>query len=427
MSASGRPTPRRHKPRHLAKLSNYPLIGRSRLLGQFQKKTTELAQTTRFPTLAAFLPNHLWLWLSHYSKSVIHGKFKPFPLYPAGHAGVYPLHAADGGSVIKIAMAGDWGTGTVEAETVAESMSRENPDYTIHLGDIYYVGGPPEIRENCLGEDANGYTGVRWPHGRHGSFAINGNHEMYCGGGAYFNVFLPTLGIKTPRHQQLTSYFCLETPYWRILGIDTGYNSVGLPILGALPWINTFSFVGANCRLEDGLIAWLRELKLQQNIKPTLVLSHHQYYSAFNEQFYTLPAKQLAEFFPNQEIVWMWGHEHRMAIYDKFSLGAGGGLRAYGRCLGHGGMPIEVSTARNFDASKAPITFYDASTHQLSDGTPVGRNGFVVMTLDGYTMEFDYRDLNNQPMFVERFVGKPDGAIAYSYDPPPAGGLTAVK
>jgi hypothetical protein len=255
---------------------------------------------------------------------------------------------------------------------------------------------------------------------------MNGNHEMYCGGGAYFKVFLPTLGIG--KQKQLTSYFCLETPCWRILAVDTGYNSVGLPILGSIPWINKFSFVGANCRLEDGLIAWLRDVvKPQHNIKPTLVLSHHQYYSAFKEQSYTLPAMQLKEFFPNQEIVWVWGHEHRMSIYDKFALAGGDWLTAYGRCLGHGGMPVDVSNPKVFNTKKAPLTFYDASTHQLTDTTCVGRNGFMIMTLDGYKLTFDYRDLNNQPMFVERFIGKPDGKLEYSYDPPPPEGLTAAR
>jgi hypothetical protein len=426
MTINSTPNPRTHKPRHVAKLSNRPVIGRSRLLAQLQKKTTELTPTTNFPTAAAFQPRELRVWLWNYLRSVFRGKHKPFPLYPAGVSGVYPLRAANGGNAVKIAVAGDWGTGTVEAQEVASSMLQVHPDYTIHLGDVYYVGDVPEIEENCLGKSANGYTGVKWPHGRQGSFALNGNHEMYCGGAAYFKVFLPTLGPGDPVRGQATSFFCLETPCWRILAIDTGYNSVGLPILGALPWINTRSFVGANCRLEDGLIAWLRGLRLQENIKPTLVLSHHQYYSAFDEQVYTLPAKQLAEFFPHQEVVWMWGHEHRMAIYDKFSNAAGGGLRAYGRCLGHGGMPVSVSNPREINVSKAPLTFYDASTHNLSDGTLVGRNGFVLLTLDGYTLTFDYRDAKNQPMFTERFVGSADGTMAYSYDPPPADGLTAV-
>jgi hypothetical protein len=56
----------------------------------------------------------------------------------------------------------------------------------------------------------------------------------------------------------------------------------------------------------------------------------------------------------------------------------------------------------------------------------VGRNGFVLLTLDAYTLTLDYRDARNQPMFVEKFVGRPDGTLAYSHDAPPEGGLTSI-
>ena len=360
-------------------------------------------------------------------KSVFRGKFKPFPVYSSGETGVYQLKTNGGGNAVRIAIAGDWGTGTLESDTVAKSMTGENPDYTIHLGDVYDVGDTPEIEENCLNQSPphNHYTPVNWPRNGHGSFALNGNHEMYCGGGPYFTLFLSQLGISTPRQKQQASYFCLETEAWRILALDTGYNSVGFPILGAIPWINQLSFIGANCRLEDGLIDWIRRvIQPRLNVKPTLVLSHHQYYTAFPEQAYTRPAKQLFEFFPNQELVWIWGHEHRLGIYDSFSVS--GAVKVYGRCLGNGGMPVEVSNPTKFDTSKAPLLFYDASTHKLDDGTDVGRNGYVLLTLADSALTLDYRDLNNQSLFVERFVGKASGTLKYSCDPLPQGGLTHV-
>jgi len=419
-----------HKSRRVARISNNKVVGRWRVTAPFLKKATELAPKTRFPVAAAFLPSNL-VWVRDYLKSVFHGKYKPFPVYPAGASGIYELKAKNGSSAIKVAIAGDWGTGTGEAQSVARSMLSENPDYTLHLGDVYYMGKEEEVRENCLGKHTNHFTGVKWPHGSMGSLVLNGNHEMYSGGDGFFKVFMKTLWMGTEANQQLTSFFCLETPCWRILCLDTGYNSVGLPILGAIPLLNKMDWIGANAKLEDPQIIWLRTLDLQKNIKPTLVLSHHQYYTAFpGEGCYTVPAKQLAEFFPSQEIVWMWGHEHRMSIYDKFSLAAGGNLKAYGRCVGHGGMPVEVSTPIGkgaFDRSKAPLTFYDPSTHSLADGTPVGRNGFVMMTIDACTLTFDYRDLNNAPMFVERFVGHTDGTFDYSCDPPPAGGLVKAS
>ena len=43
---------------------------------------------------------------------------------------------------IRIALAGDWGTGTDEAAQVAALIEAWRPHYSIHLGDIYYVGDP---------------------------------------------------------------------------------------------------------------------------------------------------------------------------------------------------------------------------------------------------------------------------------------------
>jgi predicted phosphodiesterase len=61
-------------------------------------------------------------------------------------------------------------------------MEQSDPDFTIHLGDVYYVGDDNEVRENFLGEKTSPYAPVRWPMGAKGSFALNGNHEMYADG-----------------------------------------------------------------------------------------------------------------------------------------------------------------------------------------------------------------------------------------------------
>jgi hypothetical protein len=49
--------------------------------------------------------------------------------------GIYPIDDR-----AKISIAGDWGTGTDEARIVAATMEKSDPDFTIHLGDVYYVG-----------------------------------------------------------------------------------------------------------------------------------------------------------------------------------------------------------------------------------------------------------------------------------------------
>jgi hypothetical protein len=62
---------------------------------------------------------------------------------------------------------------------------------------MYYVGDQVEVDENFLGirkPPANPVDPLCWPKGSQGTFALNGNHEMYARGYAYFDRMLPTLG-----------------------------------------------------------------------------------------------------------------------------------------------------------------------------------------------------------------------------------------
>jgi hypothetical protein len=346
-----------------------------------------------------------------YLKWVFHPKHK-FQDYQdsSGEKGVYPLQAEsvagdpDANSPIRVSIAGDWGSGTSEAEQVAEHMDGFKPHYTIHLGDIYYVGDREEVNENCLGkvESNESIQPVRWPHGSIGSFALNGNHEMYANGNAYFDLFLPTLGVlgseEGRRYGQKASFFCLQHKFWRIIGLDTGYNSVGFPILEYIPLIRRLRGIGATCELPGPLIEWLRELlHSSEDNRGLILLSHHQYYSAF-EKGYPLPARQLVEFI-NRPVLWFWGHEHRLAIYGKYGLPDG--IEAYGRCVGHGGFPVTPGQPdRN---RESPLVCYDDRKYETVEGCDLGFNGFVNLTFQGNKLSVDYRDLNDQSLFKENW------------------------
>jgi len=405
----------RRSPKNLTKLNRCPIVGRFAVVSHFNQKVGQLAEVSAFPRLAAFLPQNLWPWVWNYLKSAFTPKY-PFPSYGSnGNHGVYRLSPSRPGAPIKIAMAGDWGSGTDEAYTIATLMCPDDPgsmpDFTIHLGDIYYVGDEDEINENCLGQPTSSHLGVRWPHGSQGSFALNANHEMYANGRGYFTTFLPTLGSGGAPGGQRCSFFSLESDQWRILGIDTGYNSVGIPVLSQIPGLKEIPAIGGNCRLEDSLIQWLRDVvKPKENLKATLLLSHHEYFTAFNDLAYTKPAKQLLGFFPNQELVWIWGHEHRLAIYDKYKMS--GGITAYGRCLGHGGMPVELTPPVH---QEVPLLYYDQRPYKLLDRTQVGVNGFVNLSLSGPVLTLDYRDIDNNSLLVEEFKHVGNGVLSHNF------------
>ena len=398
---------RTQKAKQLQELKNSPIIGRSALVNHLHSLAMRLAPDSKYPRLSVFFSRHVFKWVGNYLKFAFQSRF-PFPDYSgAGKPGVYPVAPADGAQEIRVAIVADWGTGTEEAARIAQLMAQTDPDFTIHLGDVYYVGDEPEIRENCLGESANEFQGVLFPHGRLGSFALNGNHEMYANGRPYFTTFLPTLGLKGDSQGQQASFFSLETEHWRILAIDTGYNSVGVPILSQIPLVNKIPVIGGDCHLEKKLLCWLRnEVKPRENRKPTLILSHHQYFTKFKGPDYSKPAQQLAELFSDQEVVWLWGHEHRLAIYDKFRIDKG--VPAYGRCVGHGGMPVETSSP--VTSKNAPLQLFDVRSRVL-DGEAVGINGYVRATIRGAELTLDYRDIDDVQVFLETFTPQVGGGL----------------
>ena len=189
------------------------------------------------------------------------------------------------------------GAGTLESALVASAMvngidltvpqteaTPGLPHYTIHLGDIYYVGLPTEIQHCCLGIKPHwAERGVRWPIGQNGSFTIPGNHELYSRGFGYWDYFLPHLGLfdssnlTSPIHAQTTSYWLLENDQWRIIGLDTGYDSFSLLFVD-----------NASIKLPKKLIDWLITvvgLSTTMTDKRGLIfLSHHQLLSAWNEK-----------------------------------------------------------------------------------------------------------------------------------------------
>lgn len=221
---------------YLQKLSCSPLLSYLCKQAQPAKPVSKSPppEPIRLPALAAFASTKIFRWIPEYLSHRI-GPRHQFLTYPPSDLsnGVYKLK--EGSEETRVALAGDWATGTDEAASVANHITSFDPHYTIHLGDVYYVGDQNETGENFLGipNPHNDYNPCRWPEGSLGAFALNGNHEMYALDNAYFDEMLPALGANKggqPRGQR-ASYFCLENEHWRIIGLDTGYESIGLPVV----------------------------------------------------------------------------------------------------------------------------------------------------------------------------------------------------
>src|SRR5262245_38795630 len=201
---------------------------RAHLSKSLEKSKAEAPPESSFPRkLSAFLQNQVLGYLFSYLKF----RFGPrhrFQTYDtSGDNGIYNL-AGDSyfsGTLvpdeeIRVNIAGDWATGTEESDRIGELLAANRPHYTIHLGDVYYVGDEDEVGANYLGKAKAGSRPVKWPLGLVGSFALNGNHEMFANGHAYFESLLPAMGVRPrpgePPGKQKASFFCLRNDYWDV-------------------------------------------------------------------------------------------------------------------------------------------------------------------------------------------------------------------
>ena len=380
-------------------LGNFAGPMHSGLASHFGAGGSRYSQTEYSP-LKAFLPSHLAAWIPHVMRYWFHKKC-PFLDYtaPGKGNGIFQMEER-----ANLSLVGDWGTGTDEAQDVADCVQSFDPDFTIHLGDVYFVGGETEVRENFLGKKTSPYDPVKWPMGRLGSFALSGNHEMYARGRGYYNEILPRMGLKAPGSEwgrgQGAGFFCLENQYWRIIGLDTGYNATRfdwgkMPFFKKSKSIRTSVRFKPRCTLPQPEVSWLESIvKPEGDNRGLILLTHHGCYSAFSD-WYQIPARQLAGII-RRPVLWFWGHEHKLAIYDKYAVA--GGVEAYGRCIGHGGMPVERGAEPDLEC---PWLAWDNRRYENGEKLNVGYNGHANLSLDGPSLRVDYRDLHCTLLFTE--------------------------
>jgi predicted phosphodiesterase len=272
--------------------------------------------------------------------------------------------------IARIGIIGDWGTGQPDARAVLQQMVRKKPQIATHLGDIYYSATQFEVDNyfwkiwsDVLNLPASGIA----------SYTLAGNHDMFGGGVPYYNLL--------DRMGQPASYFCLRNDNWQIIALDTGLHD-SKPT-GTEP---TY--------LEPTEVDWLRDKIQKRGNRRTILLSHHQLFSAFeeipgggavNQKLYS----QLKDLLPNVDI-WLWGHEHNQVIYKKY-------LGVLGRCIGHGAFPVGSDETPRLKASDIPVEDVRLS------GTPFLDHGYVIVDLNGPSAKLSYfvsSDENN-PAFTE--------------------------
>jgi hypothetical protein len=122
-------------------------------------------------------------------------------------------------------------------------------------------------------------------------------------------------------------------------------------------------------------------------------------------------------FLNRQEFVWLYGHEHRLTVYQPQPIASS--PNAHPRCIGHGGMPVELTTLSQPDSN---ILYYDPGQHPIDNSDPntmAGYNGHIVLFFDGNQLTIEYHDIvNNSLLLTETFTPIGNGALRYSFSKP---------
>jgi hypothetical protein len=279
----------------------------------------------------------------------------PFPRHD--QLGITPIVKMENRVMpIRIAIAGDWGTGNASSQAIAAQIRALAPDHTIHLGDTYYSGEPEEMQANFIGH---------WPYGISSSapsFALNGNHEMYSGGEGFFHEVLSDPQFQA---QQGLSYFALENDAWVILGLDTAYFAQ-----------DTMYKAGF---LDPVQLAWADAMETAARAanKKVILLTHHNGLDISGSVTTNALWEQVLSAVPAH--YWYWGHNHAGVAFSSYE-----GTTA--RCVGHGGIPYEPL---------APVAGVEWTETELAGDPEEPRralNGFMLLTFDGPNLTEEFYD-----------------------------------
>jgi hypothetical protein len=368
-------------------------LGRTAIENQWHALNENNADAPPLYNDQGLIAENVLEWICKNIGSLWQTPYTPYPTYsdPSTNNGIFTIQKPSDAPVT-IALISDWASNTVESQLIAKQAGTN--DYSIHLGDTYYVGSAQEIAENF--DPAQGGT---WPYGTLGSFAMNGNHEMYSSGQSYFTQLLPVMGAyeannDAPAQTQQASFFCLENDCWRIIGLDTGYNSLtGLGVTDNL-----------NLNLTQEQKDWLANtVNLNNDKRGIIILSHHQCFSAFENEFPN-PATYISSIMtPGRDIIWLWGHEHWFSVYGPNKLANGSNI--FARCIGNGGMPVELYVEGGIRKPNDPnnidnphnrnLVIYDQRPRETINGDiQLGHNGYTILTLQAGNAVISYFDDN---------------------------------
>jgi len=96
-----------------------------------------------------------------------------------------------------------------------------------------------------------------------------------------------------------------------------------------------------------------------------------------------------------------------MALYDKF--GVPEVVQAFGRCIGHGGMPVDRH--KTPDITDCRCVVYDNRRYENDENLDIGYNGFANLVFHGPELKIQYFDLYNTRLLTERWTTDDKGNL----------------
>jgi len=236
----------------------------------------------------------------------------------------------------KVAIIGDWGTGTEDAIQLLDQLlgHSEKPDVILHLGDIYQSCTQQEMEDNFLTPFNNAFKKANY---RVPVYSIPGNHDYFAGGQPFYDMLNKINQPLGDDYLQEASYFCLQATdnSWQFLGADTGINDP-----------DSYPRVSAPA-VKSTELQWHKD-KLQRFPGKTFFMTHHPVieatYSLSHTQHHSLNPmnisllKQFGSEFATANSkgnidLWFWGHDHYFVPF-KSGIPYGQTFIPKGRLLG---------------------------------------------------------------------------------------------
>jgi hypothetical protein len=294
---------------------------------------------------------------------------------------------------ISVALFSDFGTGVYHSRYIAKHLAGLDPDYAIHLGDVYYAGRASELRDY--------FTAPLEPViMRSHLFAMNANHEMFSGAIPYFDSMAERRTTKAGwmTQEQEGSYFCLRNKKYQIIAIDTAYHQNGRHAVQ---------------ELNQWLGARLREGKTATPQRMNILLSPNEPYALGDKKFSDL-YHDLKDFIQKKLIdFWFWGNTHYGALFDRSSQAP-----FIGSCIGHAGHPIykkdvEKNHAKHLELKQKsngiPSTLWVDLSPKFPEWTKLrpdlANHGFCLLELEGDKIRLTYYDWLKKVQYQREFLG----------------------